>query len=126
MDCGLALGLLLVAVVGCSSQPRIKLAPVRGQITLAGKVLPQVTVQLVADQKKGTSAPPGMGQTDADGKFVISTPPHGDGAEPGHYKVMLISYGGDVPERYTDPRLSPLEIEVPEGGLEDWKMELTP
>jgi hypothetical protein len=117
--------LLAAALLGCRSEPALKLAAVRGRVTLGGRGVSHATVQLIPDDKKGTTAPPGAGQTDNDGGFEITTPPHGQGAVPGHYKVTVTAYSGSVPQRYTDPVKTPLSIEIPAGGLEDWKLDVT-
>jgi hypothetical protein len=117
--------LLAAALLGCRSEPALDLAAVHGRVSLAGKGLSHATIQLIPDEKKGTTAPTGAGQTDEEGRFQITTPPHGDGAVPGHYKVTVSAYSGKVPQRYSDPVKTPLSVEVPAAGLEDWKLELT-
>lgn len=117
--------LLAAALLGCRAEPGVQLAPVRGQAVLGDKGLARVTIQLIPDEKKGTSAPTGVGQTDDEGRFQITTPPHGEGAVPGTYKVTVTSYGGDVPRRYTDPKSSPLSVEIPSAGLADWRLEIS-
>jgi hypothetical protein len=117
---------LLVALVlaGCGG-PAVPLVPVHGRATIGKKVLARVTIQLVPDGEKGTHAPAGVGETDEDGSFRITTPTHGDGAVPGHYKVTVTSYSGKaVPRIYGDPRTTPLRIEIPPGGLENWDLKL--
>jgi hypothetical protein len=116
--------LLAAALLGCRSEPALELAPVRGRVSLGGKGLSHATVQLMPDETKGTTAPTGAGQTDGDGGFEITTPPHGQGAVPGHYKVTVTAYSGAVPQRYADPIKTPLSIEIPAAGLEDWKLEI--
>lgn len=116
--------LFALALAGCGG-PAVPLAPVRGQATLGKKNLRLVTIQLVPDGGKGTHAPTGVGQTDEEGRFRITTPPHGDGAAPGHYKVTVVTYSGkDVPRSYADPRSTPLRVEIPPGGLEHWELKL--
>jgi hypothetical protein len=116
--------LLALALAGCGG-PSVRLVSVRGRATLGGKGLGRVTIQLVADSSKGTHAPAGVGQTDEDGSFRITTPPHGDGAVPGHYKVTVTSYTGKgIPSAYANPATTPLRIEIPPGGLEKWTLEL--
>jgi hypothetical protein len=117
--------LLAAALLGCRAEPALELAPVRGRVSLGGKGLSHATVQLIPDEAKGTTAPTGAGQTDEDGRFQITTPPHGEGAVPGHYKVTVTAYSGSVPQRYADPITTPLLVEIPLDGLEDWRLELT-
>ncbi len=119
--CALPLALVLA---GCRSEPPVQLVPVRGRATLAQKPLGRVTIQLLPDgAKKGT--PSAVGQTEADGSFHLTTPPHGEGAVPGKYKVTVTSYTGKgVPASYGNPRDTPLRIEIPAGGLENWDLKL--
>ena len=116
--------LVALALAGCA-EPAVRLVPVRGRATLGPTSLSLVTIQLVPDGGKGTHAPTGVGQTDEDGRFRITTPPHGEGAVPGHYKVTVVTYTGkDVPRSYADPRSTPLRVEIPPGGLENWELKL--
>jgi hypothetical protein len=116
--------LLAAALLGCQAGSSVELVPVRGQALLQGKPLAGIAIQLVPDGAKGTNGPTGLGQTDENGAFQISSPPHGDGAMPGRYKVTVASYGGNFPKHYTDPRYTPLSIDVPQEGLDNWKLEL--
>jgi len=117
--------LLAVVLAGCRAEPAVRLVPVHGRATLGQRALGRVTIQLVPDDGKGTHAPAGVGQTDEDGSFRITTPPHGEGAVPGRYRVTVASYTGkDVPRSYADPRTTPLRVEIPPEGLKDWDLKL--
>ena len=117
--------LLAVVLAGCRAEPAVRLVPVHGRATLGPRALGRVTIQLVPDESKGTHAPAGVGQTDEDGSFRIATPPHGEGAVPGRYRVTVASYTGkDVPRSYADPRATPLRVEIPPEGLKDWDLKL--
>ena len=117
--------LLALALAGCWGGQAVRLVPVRGRATLGQQGLGRVTIQLVPDGSKGTHAPAGVGQTDEDGSFRITTPPYGEGAVPGRYKVTVTSYTGrGVPPSYADPRTTPLWVEIPPGGLENWDLKL--
>lgn len=72
-------GLLLVAG-GCGSGDMV---PVEGVVTLDGQPLEGAAVSFVPDQK----GRPAQGETDAAGKFTLSTAAAGDGVVPGKYKV---------------------------------------
>jgi hypothetical protein len=116
--------LAALALAGCGG-PGVRLVPVQGRVTLANKPLARVTIQLVPDGAKGTHAPARAGQADEHGAFRITTPPHGAGAVPGHYRVMVTSYPGPgVPPSYADPAKTPLRVEIPPGGLENWELQL--
>jgi hypothetical protein len=118
--------LLALVLAGCRTEPAVRLVPVHGRATLGQKALGRVTIQLVPDGSKGTHAPAGVGQTDEGGSFRITTPPHGEGAVPGRYKVTVTSYTGKgVPRSYADPRTTPLRVEIPPAGLENWDLKLT-
>jgi hypothetical protein len=99
--------------------------PVRGRATLGDKNLERVSIQLLPDTSKGTHAPAAVAQTEEDGSFKLTTPPHGDGAVPGHYKVTVTSYTGKgIPPTYADPAKTPLRVEIPPAGLENWDLKL--
>jgi hypothetical protein len=117
--------LLALVLAGCRGEPAVHLVPVNGRATLGQKGLARVTIQLVPDASQGTHAPTGVGQTDEGGAFRITTPPHGEGAVPGRYRVTVTSYTGQgVPPAYADPRKTPLRVEIPAGGLENWDLKL--
>jgi hypothetical protein len=117
--------LLALVLAGCRGEPAVRLVPVQGRATFGQKALGGVMIQLVPDESKGTSAPSGVGQTDEDGAFRITTPPHGEGAAPGHYKVTVTAYtAAGLPPAYADPRTTPLRVEIPPGGLENWNLKL--
>lgn len=120
--CGLTLGLCL-AVAGCGRPPE-KLVPVSGQVIYRGRGVAKATVQLLPDTAKGTHAASATGETDADGSFALQTPPHGAGVRPGHYKVTVQHYHSGIPPQYGNPMRTPLQIEVPETGLADWRIQL--
>ncbi|HKB38881.1 MAG TPA: hypothetical protein VKD72_20730 [Gemmataceae bacterium] len=116
--------LVALALAGCSGSS-VRLVPVQGRATLGNKALARVTIQLVPDASKGTHAPAGAGQTDENGAFRITTPPHGEGAVPGFYRVMVTAYVGQgVPPSYSDPSKTPLRVEIPPSGLENWELKL--
>lgn len=82
-------GLLLLCAVGCSQGPDqpLPLYPVTGSVKVGGKPLAEVAVQLIPVDEK-TRAKPGIGKTDKDGNFTITT--NGDrGANAGKFKVVL-------------------------------------
>jgi hypothetical protein len=114
---------LALSLLGCG-QPGPKLAPVRGRVTYRGCGVSKASVQLLPDTAKGTHAPTAAGETGEDGSFTLQTPPHGAGAVPGHYKVTVGHYHSAIPPKYSNPARTPLQIEVPEAGLTDWKIQL--
>ena len=72
----------LVAAVGCSKKPG--LVPAAGTVQAQGQPMPNVTVQFTPDPVKNKSGFAATAQTGADGAFRLQTPPHGEGAMPGH------------------------------------------
>jgi len=76
----LTLGLL---VAGCSKG--LELIPVTGSVTLDGKPIAGATVTF-APKAGGL---PATGVTDDEGRFDLTTSPHGRGAMPGDYSVVV-------------------------------------
>jgi hypothetical protein len=82
-------GILLLCAVGCSSGAVAPLPvySVKGTVNVGGKPLEGVSVQLIPVDEK-SKAKPGIGTTDEEGNFSITT--NGDrGANPGKFKVVL-------------------------------------
>lgn len=81
--------LLLLGLLGCSNaEAPPALYPVTGTLKVNGKPLENMTVQL-SPVDITSKAKPGIGKTDAEGKFTILT--NGDkGAATGKYKVILM------------------------------------
>jgi hypothetical protein len=124
-------GLLILA--GCSSDPRGKLYPVQGKITLAdGTPCPKGNVMLIPIEAdpQAPSLPSSEGTIGPDGSYTLSTKGK-PGVPAGKYRVVLSS-GRErralakawsvVPLQYTSEAKSPLEVEVmenkPEGGYD--------
>ena len=77
--------LAAVAVLaGCSSEPALN--PVQGQIIVNGQPLANAQVVL---RSEDPAVPVAQGQTDADGKFHLSTFETHDGAVEGDFKVTV-------------------------------------
>ena len=117
--------LLAISGASCSSGP--KLYPVKGQLFYGNE--PAEGAQVVFQLRDGgpdALKPSGMVQ--ADGTFTLSTHPHGEGAPPGEYVVLVTWYPADareqenprnkLPERYADPSASPLKAAVQNGPTE--------
>ena len=81
---------LSFGILGCSvGEAPPKLIPVTGTLVVGGKPLENITVQLMPVDTKA-KVRPGIGKTDAEGKFTILT--NGDkGANVGKFKVVLQS-----------------------------------
>ena len=129
------LGAVLAGCGGGTHGP--KLVPVSGTVTLNGSPLSGAFVTLhPVGTTRGTGA---TGRTDAAGKFQLKSPPQGNGAVPGEYKVVISKLvmpdGSDFPEfsevapmdsgakeqlaaEYCELEHTTLTANVPEGGRE--------
>lgn len=124
----LAGGLFVVALIGCGSSEGPKLSPVRGKVFYGDKPAEGAVVVFQPKSKdtQNTTAPTGTVQ--ADGSFTLRTYPHGEGAPPGEYTVLVTWYPPDarqkenaknkLPARYSDPAQTPLTATVKDGATE--------
>jgi hypothetical protein len=115
--CGLAaLCATALCLSGCGS-PGPTLHPVSGSCTFDGKPCEGATVVLQrVGGEAGTPVP--SGTVTADGTFTVTTHPHGAGAPPGEYVVLVSWYPADgrslgnpknkLPAKYEDPGKTPL------------------
>jgi hypothetical protein len=121
---------LLAFVVGCGGAPTgPKMYPVSGTLTVGGKPVKDVNVQLVPeDLSKGTII--SGGKTDAAGKYSVTGTNGVAGAVAGKYKVVLNVAGtapapgqahdgqtapvvtAPFPEEYNSSATSPKSVEV--------------
>lgn len=121
------LALLAIVVGGCSRGP--KLYPVKGEVTLNGKPVPNAAVLLY--QEKGARPP--EGKTDDGGMFQLLSPA-------GEYTAIItacqymtppsgMEVSADtpvrwiVPEKYSRPDQSDLKIKVAPGAENHFKFE---
>lgn len=113
--------------LGAGCRSGVELLPVSGVVTLDGKPVEQATVLF-----KPETGPVAYGQTDAAGRFELSTAGR-KGAVPGKHKVSITKtkvtgVGNDemvdpekvktewiVPQKFTDPDKSGLTAEVARG-----------
>jgi hypothetical protein len=138
-----------VFLVGCSGGTgdpnRPDTAPVTGVVTLDGKPVEGASVSFQAQEGQHSA----FGQTNAEGRYQLTTFVSGDGAVPGKYVVTIRkteSVGGNavpqddpnygkqplipptikfiVPEKYSNPKTSGLTATVSEGE-NDIPFELT-
>ncbi len=89
------LAIAVAGLIGCNSEPaNPPTFPVSGTVTRGGKPLDNASVVLIPnDFNTGTSA---MANTDANGKFELTTYVAKDGARPGEYKVKVSQYDKPV------------------------------
>jgi hypothetical protein len=123
----LLVGLALTAgwVTSCSSG--VKLSPVRGKVLYGGQPAEGAIVVL---HRKGSepNTPTPAGTVQADGSFTLRTHPHGNGAPPGEYTVVITWYPPNarelenprnkLPTRYASVSESPLTVTIGEGPTE--------
>ena len=128
----LSLCLAAIALAGCSRPGGAPTLPASGTVTYKGA--PVADVQVVFQPKVGR---PAMGDTDADGRFTLTTFQPDDGAVPGVHKVGIVDrqrkWNPDpsaapppsrFPERYQSVAATPWEVEVKEGSDNDFKLEM--
>ncbi len=138
---------LVTGILGCGSSDRVKpsiekVAPVSGTLTFQGKPLENYQVTFLPTDGRR----PGVGVTDAEGKFKLGTNDIGDGAPLGKNQVavnfappstddsttsspiedpaLLPKPKVMIPAKYGNPSTSELTQEVPSGGLTDLKLDL--
>jgi hypothetical protein len=137
----------LIFAVGCGGPPlterdHIETVPAAGVVLYQGKPLPDYEITFIP--KEGNR--PATGKTDAEGRFTLGTNDVGDGAPVGTFKVV-VSFNAvspldpavvppeqiiattpkpkvKVPAKYSDAEKSGIEIQVPEGGSTELKIEL--
>ncbi len=126
-----AASLLCGLAVGCSGSKQTPVYPVRGQVLLNGKPLPQAIVTFHPNGA-GPDAPAPSAQTDAEGRYTLTSFESGDGAPEGDYAVSLVCFrarelrkGSDedsarniVPVRYANAATSRLTAKVSPGANE--------
>jgi hypothetical protein len=126
------LAALVLPLASCGSA--VKLSPVTGKVFFEKEPAEGATV--VFHRKDGAAdAPKPSGQVGADGSFRLSTHPHGEGAPPGEYEVVITWYPPNargmenpknkLPARYTDPAQSGLKATVRDGPTELGPFQLT-
>jgi hypothetical protein len=99
---------------------------VKGQVFFSGKHLTRGTIVFTSDIDRGGKGDMVSAEIKTDGSYVLK-PKHSEGMEPGWYRVTILALEapravdeGDnpgelrslLPERYRDPNLSGLSVEV--------------
>lgn len=113
---------LLLAVSGCSSEP--KCIPVTGKVTFDGQKPPGPgSIYFNTDSTAGGSSRPGLAEFDAEGNYTAKTFTPGDGLLPGKYVIRVdcwktppnmegkpvVSF---IPDKYQDAAKSGLTLTV--------------
>ncbi len=129
--CLIGVGSFLVA--GCSGSSEIATARVSGIVRLQGKPVEKASILFVPETGKSAT-----GETDANGKFTLTTFANGDGAVVGKHQVAITKIELDpatakddypstlnrLPALYANPATSPLRASVEKGGKNDFTFDL--
>ena len=120
------LALWIPTVWGCG-KPEPKLVPVSGVVMNGGRPIASATVLFAADISKKGETLDAYAETDAQGKFTLFTAQRGKGATVGHYKVSVTSEAPNrlIPAKFNQFGTSTLEVDVPETGTNDLKLDLS-
>ena len=120
--------LLLALLLGCSQPDGPVRYPVEGQVLYQGRPVAEARVVFHPQAEPDAQLPKPQAETDAEGRFKLTTLKPGDGAVPGPYMITvelraLRQIGEEtvrdgrnlLPSRYGDPVKSGLSYEVQEG-----------
>ena len=120
-----------IVLCGCGPK-RPELVPVTGTVVYQGQPVAEAQVTFMP-----VGARPANGQTDAEGKFQLTTYEKNDGAVPGEHSVTVSkmvdtgkkqnSYAvmeSALPEKYQSPKLSGITQKVSAEGPNDFRIEL--
>ncbi|MCA9190136.1 MAG: hypothetical protein KDB03_00175 [Planctomycetales bacterium] len=91
----LSVALLVLAVAGCGGDNRPATYPVSGVVTLDGKPVQGASISFTSI---GEGVQPAVAQTDADGKYSLTTFESGDGAMEGVFQVTATKYHTEAGE----------------------------
>lgn len=118
-------GFLAGVLAGCGvdEAPRPETVPVKGKVMFRGEPLTKGRISFYPNEGQ-----PAVGAIQPDGTFALSTFEDGDGAVPGHHRVLVSATDGDpslipgspgykepkslVPKRYMSMTDSGLEADV--------------
>jgi hypothetical protein len=117
---------LVLPFAGCGKKAP-PLVPAGGTVQAKGKPVAHVTLQFTPDPVKNRDGHTAMAQTGEDGSFRLQTPPYGEGAVVGTYRVTVTGYPGQkVPfsSIYTRLDKTTLVVEIPQGGKSDLVLKL--
>lgn len=130
-----ALIVTAVGTVGCGGSDRPETIPATGVVTYQGQPVEGAQVMFTA-----TAARPASAVTDAEGRFKLFTFVPGDGVVEGGHQVVITKTervaGEDpqnpyprmrnhLPEKYANPRTTPLSVTVSADGKTDFEFVLT-
>ena len=118
-----------LATPGCSSSDAPPLAEAEGTVTMNGKPLPNIGVVFFPTG----SGPMSSGNTDENGRFVLTTITPKDGAVVGQHRVAFGAAeesSGEyarrmLPAKYESPQTSQVTAEVVAGQVNQFTFELS-
>ena len=128
-----SVAILVAIAIGCSPQgpPRTPTFPITGQVYVDGQPAAELAVFFTNTNGVDKNQPTySTANTDAEGRFQVSTYESGDGIPEGTYAVtfmwgqvnlMTMSYGGPdkLNDRYSDPETSTFKVTVKRGEPAD-------
>ena len=111
---------------GCGKNA-VALVPVSGVVVYGDKPVSSASVLFAADRSKEGENYDAYAMTDTQGKFTLFTAQHGKGAAAGHYKVSITSEGPNrlIPAKFNQFGTTTLAVDIPEGGTNDLKLDLS-
>jgi hypothetical protein len=119
---------VLFAAAGCGKTDRLPVHPTAGQLSWRGKPLENALIVLHPMSATDPRVLPARGQTDANGKFQVTTYEQSDGAVAGEYRVTVECYkpiktasglepGPNVlPKKFSQAATSTIVVRVAEGA----------
>jgi hypothetical protein len=128
---------LAAGLSACSSQDRVRLEPIRGQVLFNGRPLDRALVAFNPVGEYPPELPKPIAYTDAEGRFKMTTNQASDGVRAGDYVVTVEwreksrsgveKIGGKnlLPVRYSKAESSPLRCAVTAGQNELPAFQLT-
>ncbi|HEY1377895.1 MAG TPA: hypothetical protein VGF55_13935 [Gemmataceae bacterium] len=130
--------LAVLAAAGCSKATGPTLYPVHGQVFFQGKPAAgaRVVFHLVPRAAENPlDIPKPSGVVKEDGSYTLSTYPHGEGAAPGEYRVVVVWLGeaaganatipNRLPDKYAHVEKSGLKATVQNGPTDVPAFQLT-
>jgi hypothetical protein len=118
---------LCIATSGCG-RAGPKLHPVGGIVVNGKEPVARASVSFAAVVSPGTQTLDGYASTDAEGRFSVQTVSQGKGLPAGTYKVVItrdLPARGQIPGKFTTLPTTTLSVNVPEGGVQDLKLDLS-
>ena len=146
-----SLCLCLVFVPGCGKASRIQgLVPAKGVVLYKNSPVEGATLTFFPDAGSSSEQRPATAVTDASGRFTMMTLQPDDGVFPGKYTVVITKNipekvytneelqaffrqgkptpipeeKNELPDQYSDPKTSPLKVDLASKGDKTLKFEL--